>query len=214
VWVLVGAAGAIVGCRQDMHDQPKYIPLRESTFFGDNRSERDLPEGTVARGHLDEDTYLYTGMVNGEPGTVFPFPITQADIERGQERFNIYCEPCHSPIGDGRGPVVRRGYKQPPSYHDDRLRNIGVGHFYDVITNGFGGMPDYKAQIQDVRDRWRIAAYIRALQLSQHATLADVPEGERGKIGFTPPVNEEIGGTQVTPPRKIAHPNTRGEGKK
>jgi mono/diheme cytochrome c family protein len=185
-----------------MHDQPKYIPLRESTFFGDNRSARPLPEGTVARGHLDADTYLYTGKINGQEGTVFPFPMTAADLRRGQERFNIYCMPCHSPLGDGLGPVVRRGFKQPPTFHSDRLRNIAVGHFFEVISNGFGGMPDYAVQVQDVRDRWRIAAYIRALQLSQHATLADVPEQERGVLGAAPAVD---------PAQPVERSTTRGE---
>ena len=165
-----------------MHDQPKYIPLRESAFFGDGRSERALPEGTVARGQLREDTYLYTGKVNGQDADVFPFPITAADLKRGQERYNIYCAPCHSPLGNGRGAVPVRGFsKLPPSYTEDRLLKIPVSHFYDVMTNGFGIMQDYSMQITP-EDRWRIAAYIRALQLSQHATVADVPAEARGRL--------------------------------
>jgi hypothetical protein len=177
--VLSAAALAVVGCRQDMHDQPKYIPLRPSEFFADGRSERMPVEGTVARGHLrDNDPYLYTGKINGQDGTVFPFPITERDLKRGQQRFAVYCTPCHSRMGDGNGMIVRRGYKPPPNWHDDKYRNMPIGHFFDVMTNGFGAMPDYSAQV-GVEDRWRIAAYIRALQLSQHATLAEVPRGEK-----------------------------------
>ncbi len=175
------AAFGAASCRQDMHDQPKYIPLREATFFGDERSARPLVPGTVARGQLRNDTLLYTGKANGVDATVFPFPVTEQVMARGQERFNIYCSPCHGRTGLGDGMVVRRGYRHPPSLHDDRLRNAPVGHFFDVMTNGFGAMPDYAAQVQ-VTDRWAIAAYIRALQLSGHATLADVPASERGKL--------------------------------
>ncbi|MGE5245948.1 MAG: c-type cytochrome [Betaproteobacteria bacterium] len=176
-------AGA--GCRQDMHDQPKYIPLRRSTFFGDERSARPLVPGTVARGHLEEDTLLYTGKVNGQDTAVFPFPITAAVMARGQERFNIYCAPCHGRTGLGDGMVVRRGYRRPPAYADERLRNAPVGHFFDVITNGFGAMPDYAAQI-GAADRWAIIAYIRALQLSEHASLDDVPDSERSTLDQAP----------------------------
>jgi len=168
-------------CRQDMHDQPKYIPLREATFFADQRSARPLVPGTVARGQLREDALLYTGKVNGADATVFPFPIDQRVMERGRERFDIYCSPCHGRTGMGDGMIVRRGYRRPPSYHEDRLRSVPVGHFFDVITNGFGAMPDYAAQVK-VEDRWAIAAYIRSLQQSEHATLADVPAAEREKL--------------------------------
>jgi mono/diheme cytochrome c family protein len=172
---------SVAGCRQDMHDQPKYIPFRESTFFSDERSARPVVAGTVARGHLREDTLLYTGKVNGADATVFPFAIDEAILRRGQERFDIYCSPCHARTGDGDGMVVRRGYRRPPSYHDDRLRNAPVGHFFDVMTNGFGAMPDYASQIKP-EDRWAIVGYIRALQLSRQATFADVPASERGKL--------------------------------
>ena len=168
-------------CRQDMHDQPKYTPLRQSTFFADERSARPLVAGTVARGQLREDTLLYTGKVDGVDATVFPFPIDERRLRRGQERFDIFCSPCHARTGEGDGMVVRRGYRRPPSYHDDRLRSASVGHFFDVITNGFGAMPDYAAQIK-AEDRWAIAAYIRALQLSAHASLDDVPAVERGRL--------------------------------
>jgi mono/diheme cytochrome c family protein len=170
-----------------MHDQPKYVPLRESAFFGDSRSARPIVPGTVARGRLNDDALLYTGKVDasGGPGKtdaeVFPFPITDAILARGQERYNIYCSPCHGRTGQGDGMVVRRGYRRPPSYHQDRLRSAPVGHFFDVISNGFGAMPDYAAQISP-EDRWAVVAYLRALQLSEHATLADVPAGEREKL--------------------------------
>jgi mono/diheme cytochrome c family protein len=175
------ALSFLTACRQDMHDQPKYIPLRESTFFGDDRSARVPVEGTVARGELHDDTLLYTGKVNGADAVVFPFAVDATVMARGQERFNIYCSPCHGRTGDGDGMVVRRGYRRPPSYHDERLRDAPVGHFFDVITNGFGAMPDYAAQIRP-EDRWAIAAYIRALQLSEHATIADVPADRRGAL--------------------------------
>ena len=164
-----------------MHDQPKFIPLRQSTFFADERSARPLVTGTVARGQLREDALLYTGKVNGADATVFPFPIDERALDRGRERFDIFCAPCHARTGEGDGMVVRRGYRRPPSYHDDRLRNAPVGHFFDVITNGFGAMPEYASEIK-VEDRWAIVAYVRALQLSGRATLADVPPSERDKI--------------------------------
>ena len=176
---------AATGCRQDMHDQPKYIPLRYSSFFADARSERPLVQGTVARGHLDEDTLLYTGKgPDGKPSNLFPFPVTKDVIERGQQRFNIYCTPCHDRTGYGLGMVVRRGYRHPPSYHTDQARALASGFIFDVITNGFGAMPDYAAQIP-VRDRWAIVAYVRALQLSQHASVQDLTADERARLPQT-----------------------------
>jgi len=169
------------GCRQDMHDQPKYIPLRESTFFTDDRSARPLVAGTVARGDLHDDALLYTGKIGGKDADVFPFPVDAAVMARGQERFNIYCSPCHGRLGLGDGMVVRRGYRHPPTFHQDRLRNAPAGQIFDVITNGFGAMPDYAAQIK-VEDRWAIIAYVRALQLSEHASAADVPADHRGDL--------------------------------
>jgi mono/diheme cytochrome c family protein len=230
-------------CRQDMHDQPKYKPLRESALFRDTRSARPLVEGTVARGYLREDSEYYTGKIgqggtsNAAPGTqpmgetgtaadtqrvaasttsqiaqagtsqtgtaqtgasqtgaspggtgeftgyttTFPFPIDRAALDRGQERFNIFCSVCHGRLGDGNGMIPKRGYRQPPSYHQDRLRQAPVGYIFDVVTNGFGAMPDYSQQIS-VDDRWKIVAYLRALQLSQQGTPADVPAGQ--KIGI------------------------------
>jgi mono/diheme cytochrome c family protein len=166
-----------------MHDQPKYIPLRPSTFFADGRSARPLIEGTVARGHLNEDTALYTGKgADGKPTNEFPFPVTKEVIQRGQQRFNVYCTPCHDRTGNGNGMVVRRGFRHPPSYHTDRLRQMPNGYFFDVITKGFGAMPDYAAQIPP-QDRWAIVSYIRALQLSQQASINDVPADARGQLG-------------------------------
>lgn len=182
--LLAGLACGLVlaaGCRQDMHNQPKYIPLRDSEFFTDGSSARPLPEDTVARGTLEDDAAFYTGKVGNEFVTELPLPLTKALLDRGQERFNIYCAPCHDRAGTGNGMIVRRGYKQPPSYHIDRLRQAPIGHFYDVMTHGFGAMPDYAAQVEP-RDRWAIAAYIRALQLSQHASEADIPAGDRPKL--------------------------------
>jgi len=199
-----------IACRQDMHDQPKYKPLRESPLFRDDRSARPLVDGVVARGYLREDSEYYTGKIGqaqaAAPGvqptaataassqpsaaaagefagftTTFPFPIDRAALDRGEERFNIYCSVCHGHLGDGQGMIVKRGYKQPPTYHQDRLRQAPVGYIFDVITNGFGAMPDYAAQIP-VDDRWKIIAYVRALQLSQQGTTADVPPGQ--KIGI------------------------------
>lgn len=179
--VLVLATG--VACRQDMHDQPKYIPLRPSEFFSDGRSERSLPEGTVARGHLNDDAAYYEGKgPDGKPLAQFPFPVTKEVILRGQNRFNVYCSPCHDRLGEGNGMVVRRGYRHPPSYHIDRLRQVPDGYLYDVISSGFGAMPDYAAQIP-VRDRWTIVAYIRALQLSHNAKVDDVPADVRAQLG-------------------------------
>ena len=172
---------ATAGCRQDMHDQPKYEALEASTFFPDGRASRPLVPGTVARGQLREDTHLYEGKVSGKLAETFPFPIDLKILERGQQRYNIYCSPCHDRVGNGNGMVVRRGFRPPPSYHIERLRKVPPGYLYDVITNGFGAMQDYATQIP-VRDRWAIVAYVRALQLSQNATLNDVPETERQNL--------------------------------
>ena len=173
----------LAGCRQDMHDQPKYIPLRPSNFFADGRSARPLSEGTVARGHLNDDTAFFTGKgPDGKDVNEFPFPVTKEVILRGQQRFNVYCTPCHGRLGNGEGMVVKRGYRHPPTYHMDRLRQAPQGHFFDVITNGFGAMPDYAAQIPPA-DCWAIVAYIRALQLSQQASINDVPADARGQLG-------------------------------
>jgi mono/diheme cytochrome c family protein len=175
--MVLALAAATVACRQDMHDQPKFIPLRPSTFFDDGRSARPLADGTVARGQLDDDAAFYTGKgPDGKPLDAFPFPVTKEIVERGQERFNIYCTPCHGRLGNGDGMIVRRGFRRPPSYHIDRLRAVPNGYLYDVISKGFGAMPDYAAQIAPA-DRWAIVSYIRALQLSQNASVKDAPPG-------------------------------------
>jgi hypothetical protein len=160
-----------------MHNQPKYRPLRATTFFADGSSARPLVEGTVARGTLQEDAVFFTGKVGNTPVRELPIAVDQHALDRGEERYNIFCSPCHDATGTGRGMVVQRGYRQPPSFHDERLRIADAGYFFDVMTNGFGVMPDYKVQIP-ARDRWAIVAYIRALQLSQHAATSDVPGGD------------------------------------
>jgi len=175
-------------CRQDMHDQPKVTAYRESDFFGDRRGMRPIPEGTVARGFLQDDDLLFTGKVNGQAVDEFPFQVTKAVLDRGHERFNIYCSPCHGRTGLGNGMVVQRGYKPPPSFHDERIRTQAVGYYYDVMTNGFGAMLDYRAQVAP-EDRWAIAAYIRALQYSQRATVNDVPEAKRTSLDHPQPAH-------------------------
>ncbi len=181
---IVGACAFVAltsGCRQDMQVQPRYNPYDASAFFDDGRSIRQPVAGTVARGQLHLDALLYTGKVDGKDAEVFPFPITRADLERGRERYNIYCAPCHDVTGSGRGMIVLRGFPQPPSYHIDRLRQAPPGHFFDVMTNGLGVMYSYSSRVSP-EDRWRIAAYIRALQLSMQANLADVPASAREKL--------------------------------
>jgi len=176
--LLLLALMGTAGCRLDMHVQPRYNPLAKSDFFPDQRAARPLVEGSVARGDERADTYFYTGKIGDNPGDYMPFPVTREVLERGRERYNVYCSPCHSRVGDGNGFVPSRGFaRKPPSYHIDRLRKAPVGYFYDVETNGFGIMLDYSAQVSP-RDRWCIAAYIRALQLSQNATQADIPGGQ------------------------------------
>jgi hypothetical protein len=186
-----GCAAALLalgsGCelRRAMYDQPRYDTLQKSEFFGDGRSARAPVEGSVARGRLSLDTHLFEGLVDGKPAETFPFPVSREVLLRGQERYNIYCAPCHDRSGTGQGMVVRRGYKQPPSYHIDRLRQSPPGYVYDVINRGFGQMPSYAPQIH-VEDRWAIVAYVRALQLSQAATLEDAPRDERAKLEAAP----------------------------
>jgi len=169
---------ALAGCRQDMQDQPRFKPLAESDFYSDLRSARPPVDGTVARGQLHEDTYFFSGKLGNNPGDYMPFPVTGDVLARGRERFNIYCAPCHSRLGDGNGMIVQRGFRAPPSYHTERLRKAPLGYFFDVMTEGFGAMPEYASQIP-ARDRWAIVAYIRALQLSQDATMSDVSPGQK-----------------------------------
>jgi len=211
--MLMLAAGALLvlsACRQDMHDQPRFKPMAKNDFFADMRSERPPVEDTVARGQLREDTYFYTGKIGANPGDYMPFQITEKDMERGRQRFNIYCAPCHSRMGDGNGMIAQRGFKQPPSYHIERLRKAPLGYFFDVMTNGFGSMPDYASQIP-ADDRWRIVAYIRALQLSQNATQGDVAAG--AKVPSEAPKFKEPGSGATLPvldTKTVEEPETAG----
>ena len=211
-FILLISSLALFACRQDMHDQPKYRPLRASDFFPDGQSARPLVAGTVARGQLREDLQYYTGKTAKfgitrlgsntsslpasepvQPGapslfsalkgyvTTFPFPITREVLDRGQDRYNVFCTPCHDRVGTGQGMVVRRGYRRPPSFHMDRLRQAPAGYFFDVITNGFGAMPDYAAQILP-EDRWAVVAYLRALQLSQYVPVSEIPLQKQAQL--------------------------------
>jgi len=202
------ALAILVGCRNDMHDQPRFKPLAKSDFFADMRASRAPVENTVARGQLMEDTYFYTGKIGSNPGDYMPaeVPVNQATLERGRERFDIYCAPCHSRLGDGNGMVPQRGYRHPPSYHQERLRKAPLGYFFDVMTNGFGAMPDYAMQITP-EDRWKIVAYIRALQLSQNATAADAA----GRAIPTAPPRFQEPGSGATPPVPLPETNETGE---
>jgi mono/diheme cytochrome c family protein len=165
-----------------MHDQPKQKPLSASDFYAvDHRSARPTVAGTVARGHLVDDSAYYTGKDGAEPTDALPMAVTTELLERGQARFQTFCAPCHGRTGRGDGMIVQRGLKAPPSLHADRLRAAPAGYFYDVITHGFGAMSDYAAQVP-IDDRWAVTAYIRALQLSQHASLADVPAERRDRL--------------------------------
>ncbi len=164
------------GCRQDMHNQPKFVPQRGTSFYADGRSVRPQVENTVARGQLHENSYFQTGLIGDHEGDGMPFPVTAEVLEKGQERYNIYCTPCHSRVGNGVGMIVQRGYAKAGNFHTARLQAAPLGHFFNVISNGYGAMPEYSAQVTVV-DRWAIVAYIRALQLSQNATSADVPSG-------------------------------------
>lgn len=185
VWLAGSALFGLMltGCsRLDMQDQPKYKPQRPSEFFADGRSGRPEIEGTVARGEMQEDLAFYAGKdEKGGDIEAFPVAVDKAFIQRGQQRYDIYCAPCHGRIGNGLGMIVRRGFKQPPSYHIDRLRNAPVGHYYEVISNGYGAMLNYAAQIQP-RDRWAIVAYIRALQYSENANVNELTADVRQKI--------------------------------
>ncbi len=185
--MLIGRTGVFAclllatGCVQKMANEPRYKPLAESTFWDNGTSARPLVPGTVARGHLDADAAYYAGKVEGKYVDTFPFPISQEVMERGRARFDIYCSPCHGRLGNGDGMVVERGFRGVPSYHQDRLLRAPAGHFFDVITNGYGTMASYAARVP-VRDRWAIIAYIRALQYSQRAKLSDLTPEERQKL--------------------------------
>ena len=184
--LFLGVAAASLfaaGCRQDMHNQPKFIPQRGTVFFADHRSARPQVVNTVARGQLQEDSYFYTGTVLGANGyreekDLLPFPATIAVLEKGQERFNVYCTPCHSRVGNGLGAIVQRGYKPAGNLNDQARRAQPLSHYFYVMTHGYGAMPDYSGQLSP-EERWAVAAYIRALQLSQNATQADVESGAK-----------------------------------
>ena len=201
--------GVTAGCRLDMHLQPYYRTLSKSDFFADGRSARLPVEGAVARGDLHEDTYFYTGKLGNAPGDYMPFPVTKEVLERGRERFNINCTPCHGRVGDGNGFIPSRGFRHPPSYHIERLRKVPIGYFFDVMTNGFGVMPEYGTQVA-ARDRWCIAAYIRTLQMSQNATAADMPSGQ--SMSAPPPKFKDIG-TGATLPVRDTTPSEGAEKK-
>jgi len=172
----------LVGCsEQRMAEQAKYEVFEPSTFFDDGRAARDLVPNTVARGLARLDTHLYEGVVDGAPATTYPFPITQEVLERGQERYDIFCSPCHGYDGYGDGMIVQRGFSPPPSFHEERLRQVPPGYIFGVITNGIGTMYSYDYRVAP-EDRWAIAAYIQALQLSQNATVEDVPAAERAPL--------------------------------
>ncbi len=168
-------------CRQDMHDQPKIKPLSESSFFPDGRASRPIPENTVARDELDAQDTVHTGNANGTFATTIPVPVNLALLRRGQERFDIFCSPCHSRLGDGNGMVAQRGFRIPQNLNSDRIRQVPPGYIFQVISNGYGGMPDHGDQIP-VADRWAIVAYIRALELSRNARLSDVPADQRAQL--------------------------------
>jgi hypothetical protein len=197
---LCGVASALLlaGCslKQDMALQPKNRPLSPSDFFTDGRSQRPLVENTVARGSLADDALFVAKDSNG-----FPLPVTQELLERGEGRYKIFCTPCHGLQGDGNGMVSMRGMKHPPTFHDNRLRQSPNGYFYDVITNGFGAMYGYSAQIP-TRDRWAIVAYVRALQLSRNAKVAELPADVREKV--THPPAEKAESTAEEKPRGAA----------
>ncbi len=192
----MAALFVLAGCRQDMQNQPKFIPLRSNDFFPDQRSERNPIRGTVPRldnavldaEQLDPASYYLSGKHGAAYGSELPFPLTRQVMDRGQERYNIYCAPCHARVGDGNGMIVQRGFKHPPSFHQQRLRNAPVGYFYEIIGRGLGAMPDYAAQIKPA-DRWAIAAYVKALQRSQDAGEADVPKADADKLK-TPDTHE------------------------
>jgi mono/diheme cytochrome c family protein len=175
-------------CRQDMHNQPRYKPYAATDFFGDGRSARPAIADTVARGQLRIDEPRFTGKENGKE-------ITKADIERGHQRFDIYCTPCHGRLGDGNGMIVSRGLRQPPSYNSDRLRNAPIGHFFDVMTNGYGAMYSYASRVA-VDDRWRIAAYIKALQESQDPNPQEAAQAAAAAAAATPQNGTAPGGQQ------------------
>ena len=184
-WTLAALALLILcaGCRLDMHVQPRYNPYDPSDFFGDGQSARLPVAGTFPRGEMTSgpQELLFTGKVNGQISDVFPYAVTQEMVERGRQRYNVFCSPCHGYSGDGDGMIVQRGFRHPPSFHEDRMATASAGHYFDVISNGFGVMYPYGYRVPP-RDRWAIIAYIRALQLSRKVQIGDLPEAEQAKL--------------------------------
>lgn len=176
---------ACSGCRQDMQQQPKYPPLARSWFYPDGRSARPVPAGTIAVDEVSDNSALITGYSNGSFVTSIPVPVTAALLRRGQDRYNIYCSPCHAETGDGNGMIARRGFKHPANLNGDRVKSAPPGYIYAVISNGYGAMADYAYQLKDSNDRWAIVAYIRALELSQGAALSDLNAQERSRLEAT-----------------------------
>lgn len=193
ILLVVGAGLALTGCHTDMWVQPKvHEPFQESKFYADGMTARPLIPGTVARGHIRLDEPFFTGFKNGKLITEFPLKVDEELIRRGEDRFKIFCTPCHGQLGDGQGMIAKRGFtlRRPVgNFHTQRLRNMPVGHFYDVMTNGYGAMYSYASRL-DPRDRWAVAAYIRTLQLSQGATAADKAEAD-AKYPMPEPPKEE-----------------------
>jgi mono/diheme cytochrome c family protein len=186
-WLAAGVVlAAFSGCT-DMYDQPRYEPYEASTFFENGASSRPLVAGTVPRTDprklpdVQDRNLLLTGLKDGLPSRSAPFPVDQAVLERGQGRYRIYCAPCHGETGDGKGIIVQRGFTPPPSYHDDRLRDAPLGHFFQVISQGHGAMYSFAARVAP-QDRWAIASYIRALQLSQNAKVSELPPEDQSKL--------------------------------
>jgi mono/diheme cytochrome c family protein len=179
--LVMAALAGLAGCRQQMAEQPSYSPLEASEFFEDGRSSRVPVEGTVARGQLRADAHFYTGKIGEEVAALYPFEITREVLLRGRERYDIHCAPCHATSGRGNGIIVRRGFRPTPSFLDPALVARPAGHYVDVMINGFGAMPSYAAQVPP-SDRWAIAAYIQALQLSQNVDIDDLPEERQTEL--------------------------------
>lgn len=179
--VLVLGTLGFIGCRSEMYDQPRYDTYEPSAFFPDGFSARPLVAGTVARGWARSDEHLYYGQEDGQLATTFPFPVDEGVLERGRDQFTVFCSPCHGGVGDGQGMIVQRGMPKPPSLHEQRLREIPVGHLFDVISRGYGAMYSYAHRIKP-QDRWAVVAYIKALQLSQNAPIDSLDEADRQRV--------------------------------
>jgi len=175
---------AIAGCRQQMADQPHQRPLEPSNFFDDGMASRPVEPGTVARAGKEQNGLRFPSKVDGKLVDTFPFEVTMEVLARGQERYEIFCSPCHDRLGTGQGMIVRRGFTPARSFHDPRLRDAPAGHFFEVMTQGFGQMPSYANQLSE-QDRWAVIAYIRALQFSRNVRLDQLPPEDRAKMKAT-----------------------------